>query len=201
MIMTMMMVLFRVRSRMRKGVEGKPWLRSGFVQDGPSFFFPTSTTFFVITSDIFPIFKETELQVCLVIQCPSLPDSDLCLKFAVLCTMNDKCERLRKAYGEACSGSHCQRLVCLEQLRTFFEKAAEPYAQGLLLCPCAPTDLGCGERRRNTIAPSCALPSVATNCLELRRLCLSDSLCRYGVRVSRNRAAPLLSASFLCGAV
>ncbi|XP_058533416.1 GDNF family receptor alpha-3 isoform X2 [Ochotona princeps] len=106
------------------------------------------------------------------------PDSDLCLKFAVLCTLNDKCERLRKAYGEACSGSRCQRLVCLQQLRTFFEKAAEPYAQGLLLCPCAPTDLGCGERRRNTIAPSCALPRVATNCLELRRLCLSDSLCR-----------------------
>ncbi|XP_062045931.1 GDNF family receptor alpha-3 [Lepus europaeus] len=106
------------------------------------------------------------------------PGSDLCLKSAMLCTLNDKCDRLRKAYVEACSGPRCQRLACLEQLRAFFEKAAEPHAQGLLLCPCASTDLGCGERRRNTIAPSCALPRVASNCLELRRLCLSDPLCR-----------------------
>ncbi|KAI5178775.1 GDNF family receptor alpha-3 [Manis pentadactyla] len=106
------------------------------------------------------------------------PDSDLCLKFAMLCTLNDKCDRLRKAYGEACSGSRCQRHTCLGQLRAFFEKASEPHAQGLLLCPCAPADQGCGQRRRNTIAPSCALPPGAPNCLELRRLCLSDPLCR-----------------------
>ncbi|KAL2778930.1 GDNF family receptor alpha-3 preproprotein [Daubentonia madagascariensis] len=106
------------------------------------------------------------------------PDWDLCLKFAMLCTLNDKCDRLRKAYGEACSGPHCQRQVCLGQLLTFFQKAAEPHAQGMLLCPCAPTDRGCGERRRNTIAPSCALPSVTPSCLELQRLCLSEPLCR-----------------------
>ncbi|XP_008571016.1 PREDICTED: GDNF family receptor alpha-3 [Galeopterus variegatus] len=106
------------------------------------------------------------------------PDWDLCLKFAMLCTRNDKCDQLRKAYGEACSAPRCQRHVCLRQLRTFFEKAAEPHAQGLLLCPCAPTDRGCGERRRNTIAPSCALPSEAPNCLDQRRLCFSDLLCR-----------------------
>ncbi|XP_053422022.1 GDNF family receptor alpha-3 [Nycticebus coucang] len=106
------------------------------------------------------------------------PDSDLCLKFTTLCTLNEKCERLRKAYGEACSGARCQRQACLRQLLTFFEKAAEPHAQGMLLCPCAPTDRGCGERRKNTIAPSCALPSVAPSCLELRSLCLSDPLCR-----------------------
>uniref|UniRef100_A0A8D2D1W8 GDNF family receptor alpha-3 n=1 Tax=Sciurus vulgaris TaxID=55149 RepID=A0A8D2D1W8_SCIVU len=105
-------------------------------------------------------------------------DSDLCLKFAMLCTLNDKCDRLRKGYGEACSGHRCQRQVCLGQLRSFFEKAAEPYAQGLLLCPCLPTDRGCGERRRNTIAPSCALPPEVPNCLELQRLCLPDPLCR-----------------------
>ncbi|XP_007937271.1 GDNF family receptor alpha-3 [Orycteropus afer afer] len=105
-------------------------------------------------------------------------DSDLCLKFAMLCTLNDKCDRLRKAYGQACSGPHCQRHACLKQLRAFFEKAAEPLAQALLLCPCAPQDRGCGERRRNTIAPTCALPPVVPNCLELRRTCLSNSLCR-----------------------
>ncbi|KAK1343335.1 hypothetical protein QTO34_016114 [Cnephaeus nilssonii] len=106
-------------------------------------------------------------------------DSDLCLKFAMLCTLNDKCDRLRMAYGEACSsGPHCRRPTCLQQLRAFFEKASEPHAQGLLLCPCAPSDLGCGQRRRNTIAPSCALPPGTPNCLELRRLCHSDRLCR-----------------------
>ncbi|XP_006169964.1 GDNF family receptor alpha-3 isoform X2 [Tupaia chinensis] len=75
------------------------------------------------------------------------PDWDLCLKFATLCTLNDKCDRLRKAYGQACSGPHCHQHSCLVQLRTFFEKAAEPHAQ-------------------------------APNCLELRRHCLSDALCR-----------------------
>ncbi|XP_069340186.1 GDNF family receptor alpha-3 [Eulemur rufifrons] len=106
------------------------------------------------------------------------PDWDLCLKFAMLCTLNDKCDRLRKAYGEACSGPRCQRQVCLGQLLTFFERAAESHAQGMLLCPCAPTDRRCGERRRNTIAPRCALPPAAPSCLELQRLCLSDPLCR-----------------------
>ncbi|MXQ91029.1 hypothetical protein E5288_WYG005625 [Bos mutus] len=103
-----------------------------------------------------------------------IPDSDLCLKFAMLCTLNDKCDRLRKAYGEACSGSRCQRHTCQRQLRAFFEKASEPHSQGLLLCPCAPTDQGCGQRRRNTIAPSCALPSEAPNCLELRHVCITS---------------------------
>uniref|UniRef100_A0A8C9Q952 GDNF family receptor alpha-3 n=1 Tax=Spermophilus dauricus TaxID=99837 RepID=A0A8C9Q952_SPEDA len=105
-------------------------------------------------------------------------DSDLCLKFAMLCTLNEKCDRLRKGYGEACSGHRCQRQVCLGQLRSFFERASEPHAQGLLLCPCLPTDRSCGERRRNTIAPSCALPTEAPNCLDLQRLCFTDPLCR-----------------------
>lgn len=112
-------------------------------------------------------------------------DSDLCLKFAMLCTLHDKCDRLRKAYGEACSGIRCQRHLCLAQLRSFFEKAAESHAQGLLLCPCAPEDAGCGERRRNTIAPSCALPSVTPNCLDLRSFCRADPLCRCSARVGK----------------
>ncbi|KAF3821587.1 hypothetical protein GH733_009629 [Mirounga leonina] len=137
------------------------------------------------------------------------PDSDLCLKFAMLCTLNDKCDRLRKAYVEACSGSRCQRPTCLRQLRAFFEKASEPHAQGLLLCPCAPADQGCGQRRHNTIAPSCALPSEAPNCLELRRVCVSDPLCRcrcrcrvWAGRVGEGAVhnAPSPMAAFPCGA-
>lgn len=103
----------------------------------------------------------------------------------MICTLNDKCDRLRKAYAEACSGFRCQRHLCLAQLRAFFEKAAEPHAQGLLLCPCRPEDVSCGERRRNTIAPSCALPSVVPNCLDLRSFCRADPLCRCPVRVGR----------------
>ncbi|XP_006866281.1 PREDICTED: GDNF family receptor alpha-3 [Chrysochloris asiatica] len=118
-------------------------------------------------------------------------DSDLCLKFTMLCTVNAKCDRLRKAYGEACSGPHCQHHVCREQLRAFFEKAPEPLAQGLLLCPCAPGDRGCGERRRNTIAPSCALPSEVPNCLELRRTCLSEPLCRSRLADFQTHCHPL----------
>ncbi|XP_054999039.1 GDNF family receptor alpha-3 [Sorex araneus] len=106
------------------------------------------------------------------------PDSDLCLKFAMLCTLNSKCDQLRRAYGEACSGPHCQRAACQRQLRLFFEKAPPQLAEGLLLCPCQPTDQGCGKRRRHTIAPSCALPTEVPNCLELRDLCLAEPLCR-----------------------
>jgi hypothetical protein len=100
----------------------------------------------------------------------------------------------------ACSGPRCQRHACLAQLRSFFEKAAQSHAQGLLLCPCAPTDRGCGERRRNTIAPSCALPSEVPNCLELRSLCHADPLCRcrgWVGRVGRDWHMPLLLATFL----
>ncbi|XP_069892088.1 GDNF family receptor alpha-3 [Dipodomys merriami] len=119
------------------------------------------------------------------------PDSDLCLKFTTLCILNDKCDRLRKAYGMACSGPHCQRHICLAQLRNFFEKAAESHAQGLLLCPCAPTDKSCGERRRNTIAPSCALPSEPPNCLELQSRCLTDALCRSRLMDFQTHCHPL----------
>lgn len=152
---------------------GEKSVRSGLIPN--SFLSATSTTRHEGLLDFL-------VRLCLV----TLPtDSDLCLKFAMLCTLNDKCDRLRKAYGEACSGIRCQRHLCLAQLRSFFEKAAESHAQGLLLCPCAPEDAGCGERRRNTIAPSCALPSVVPNCLDLRSFCRADPLCRCRERVDR----------------
>ncbi|XP_075397732.1 GDNF family receptor alpha-3 [Tenrec ecaudatus] len=118
-------------------------------------------------------------------------DSNLCLKLAMLCTLNEKCERLRKAYGEACSGSRCQRPECRRQLRAFFEKAPEPLAQALLLCPCAPGDRSCGERRRHTIAPACALPSAVPNCLQLRHTCLAEPLCRSRLADFQTHCHPL----------
>ncbi|XP_044517792.1 GDNF family receptor alpha-3 [Gracilinanus agilis] len=104
---------------------------------------------------------------------------DLCLKSTTLCTLNDKCNKLRLAYGEVCSVANCQPLKCQEELRVFFEQVADHYAQALLFCPCDNGDDVCGARRRNTIAPSCASPiRDLPNCLMLWNTCLQDFLCR-----------------------
>ncbi|XP_043842710.1 GDNF family receptor alpha-3 isoform X2 [Dromiciops gliroides] len=104
---------------------------------------------------------------------------DLCLKSTTLCTLNDRCNKLRLAYGEVCSVARCQPLKCQQELRVFFEQVAEHYAQALLFCPCDDGDDVCGARRRNTIAPSCASPTRdPPNCLMLWETCLQDVLCR-----------------------
>ncbi|XP_051834431.1 GDNF family receptor alpha-3 [Antechinus flavipes] len=104
---------------------------------------------------------------------------DLCLKSTTLCTLNDKCNKLRLAYGEVCSVARCQPLKCQQELRVFFEQVADYYAQALLFCPCDDGDDACGARRRNTFAPSCASPTRdPPNCLMLWNMCLQDLLCR-----------------------
>ncbi|XP_036608270.1 GDNF family receptor alpha-3 [Trichosurus vulpecula] len=104
---------------------------------------------------------------------------DLCLKSTTLCTLNDRCNKLRLAYGEVCSVARCQPLRCQQELRVFFEQVADKYAQALLFCPCDDGDDACGARRRNTIAPSCASPTRdPLNCLVLWNTCLQDLLCR-----------------------
>ncbi|XP_066198044.1 GDNF family receptor alpha-3 isoform X1 [Saccopteryx leptura] len=119
------------------------------------------------------------------------PDADFCLQFATLCTFDRKCDQLRKAYGKVCSGTHCQRQDCLQQLFAFFEEAPELLAQGILLCPCEPSDLSCGQRRRNTIAPSCALPSETPNCLELLHICNLDKQCRSRLDAFQTHCHPM----------
>ncbi|XP_066128691.1 GDNF family receptor alpha-3 isoform X2 [Saccopteryx bilineata] len=118
-------------------------------------------------------------------------DADFCLQFATLCTFDRKCDQLRKAYGKVCSGTHCQRQDCLQQLFAFFEEAPELLAQGILLCPCEPSDLSCGQRRRNTIAPSCALPSETPNCLELLHICNLDKQCRSRLDAFQTHCHPM----------
>ncbi|XP_074069065.1 GDNF family receptor alpha-3 isoform X3 [Macrotis lagotis] len=104
---------------------------------------------------------------------------DLCLKSTTLCTLNDKCNKLRLAYGEVCSVARCQPLMCQQELRVFFEQVADHYAQALLFCPCDDGDDVCGARRLNTIAPSCASPNRdPPNCLMLWDTCLQDLVCR-----------------------
>ncbi|XP_028908911.1 GDNF family receptor alpha-3 [Ornithorhynchus anatinus] len=109
---------------------------------------------------------------------------DPCLKLTSLCTLNPKCTRLRSLYGAACAegrgpGGGCAPHHCRPALRGFFERAAEPYTRALLLCPCGPGDRRCGERRRNTIVPSCSYqPGDPDNCLALWDACLDDLLCR-----------------------
>ncbi|XP_078006578.1 GDNF family receptor alpha-3 isoform X2 [Phascolarctos cinereus] len=104
---------------------------------------------------------------------------DLCMKSTTLCTLNDRCNKLRLAYGEVCSVARCQPLRCQQELRVFFEQVADNYAQALLFCPCEDGDDVCGARRRNNIAPSCASPAKdPPNCLMLWDTCLQDLLCR-----------------------
>ncbi|XP_072486501.1 GDNF family receptor alpha-3 isoform X3 [Notamacropus eugenii] len=109
----------------------------------------------------------------------SQSSSDLCLRSTTLCTLNDRCNKLRLAYGEVCSVARCQPLKCQQELRVFFEQVADNYAQALLFCPCDAGDDVCGARRRNTIAPSCSSPTKdPPNCLMLWETCLQDLLCR-----------------------
>ncbi|XP_068960394.1 GDNF family receptor alpha-3 isoform X2 [Petaurus breviceps papuanus] len=104
---------------------------------------------------------------------------DLCLKSITLCTLNDRCNKLRLAYGEVCSVARCQPQKCQQELRVFFEQVADNYAQALLFCPCDDGDDVCGARRRNAIAPSCTSPATdPPNCLMLWDTCLQDVLCR-----------------------
>lgn len=71
--------------------------------------------------------------------------------------------------------------LCVSQaLRQFFERVSWELSYPLLFCSCP--DQACAERRRRTIVPSCSHQERhKPNCLELRRTCRSDALCRWDV--------------------
>uniref|UniRef100_A0A8C3AT53 GDNF family receptor alpha 2a n=1 Tax=Cyclopterus lumpus TaxID=8103 RepID=A0A8C3AT53_CYCLU len=79
------------------------------------------------------------------------------------CNLNSSCKRQRSAYiDEACSKKRCHKALRLHRL---------------LFCPCQ--SVGCAERRRQTVVPDCSYKDKEKpNCLELRRVCRQDSLCR-----------------------
>uniref|UniRef100_A0A3Q0T1Q2 GDNF family receptor alpha 2 n=1 Tax=Amphilophus citrinellus TaxID=61819 RepID=A0A3Q0T1Q2_AMPCI len=90
-----------------------------------------------------------------------------CLDAAKACNLNETCKRLRSAYNSICS----------KALRQFFERVPWELSYPLLFCSCP--DQACAERRRRTIVPSCSHQERhKASCLELRRTCHSDALCR-----------------------
>uniref|UniRef100_A0AAQ6A4F2 GDNF family receptor alpha-2 n=1 Tax=Amphiprion ocellaris TaxID=80972 RepID=A0AAQ6A4F2_AMPOC len=111
-----------------------------------------------------------------------------CLDAAKACNLNETCKRLRSAYNSICSKATppqatsanqepCSRKRCQKALRQFFERVSWELSYPLLFCSCP--DQACAERRRRTIVPSCSHQERhKPSCLELRRTCRSDALCR-----------------------
>ncbi|KPP70722.1 hypothetical protein Z043_110424, partial [Scleropages formosus] len=110
-----------------------------------------------------------------------------CLDAAKACNLNDTCKKQRSHYISTCNkdtavqtgqrSEPCNRKRCHKALRLFFDRVQTEYTYRMLFCPCR--DTACAERRRQTIVPSCAFEEkVKPNCLELRKTCRSDPLCR-----------------------
>ncbi len=107
-----------------------------------------------------------------------------CLDAAKACNLNGSCKRQRSAYIATCSkedpnkGEPCSRKRCHKALRLFLDRVPPEFSHRLLFCPCQSE--GCAERRRQTIVPDCSYKDKEKpNCLELRRVCRQDSLCRW----------------------
>lgn len=108
-----------------------------------------------------------------------------CLDAAKACNLNGSCKRQRSAYIATCSkedpnkGETCSKKRCHKALRLFLDRVPPEFSHRLLFCPCQSE--GCAERRRQTIVPDCSYKDKEKpNCLELRKVCRQDSLCRCG---------------------
>ncbi|CDQ71270.1 unnamed protein product [Oncorhynchus mykiss] len=101
-----------------------------------------------------------------------------CLDAAKACNLNNTCKKQRSTYIATCNkGEPCNRKRCHKALRQFLDRVPSEYSHQLLFCPCQ--DLGCAERRRQTIVPFCSFEDkVKPYCLELRKNCRQDPLCR-----------------------
>ncbi|XP_031426636.1 GDNF family receptor alpha-2-like [Clupea harengus] len=103
-----------------------------------------------------------------------------CLDATKACNLNETCRRQRSAYIDTCNKGPqdgCNRKRCHKSLRQFFDRVQTEHSYGLLFCSCP--NNACAERRRQTIVPSCSFEEKAKpNCLELRRTCRLDPLCR-----------------------
>lgn len=104
-----------------------------------------------------------------------------CLDAAKACNLNGTCKRHRSAYIATCSkedkGETCSKKRCHKALRLFLDRVPTEFSHRLLFCPCQTE--GCAERRRQTIVPDCSYKEKEKpNCLEVRRICRLDSLCR-----------------------
>ncbi|KAL2092300.1 hypothetical protein ACEWY4_012098 [Coilia grayii] len=115
---------------------------------------------------------------------PSRPCNP-CLDATKNCNLNDTCKRQRSTYIATCNKGQgqgqqqdsCNRKRCHKALRQFFDRVQTEHSYGLLFCSCR--DPACAERRRQTIVPACSFEEKAKpNCLELRKTCRLDPLCR-----------------------
>ncbi|XP_056140538.1 GDNF family receptor alpha-2-like [Lampris incognitus] len=118
-------------------------------------------------------------------QCPDTDKNcNPCLDAAKACNLNSTCKKQRSVYISTCNkgdlskGETCNnRKRCHKALRQFLDRVPPEYSHRLLFCPCQHE--GCSERRRQTIVPDCSFnDKVKPNCLELRRVCRQDPLCR-----------------------
>lgn len=108
-----------------------------------------------------------------------------CLDATKACNLNDTCKKQRTALMATCNPATpiqqahepCNRKRCHRGLRQFFDRVQTEFSYPLLFCSCR--DKACAERRRQTIMPACSYEEkTKPNCLELRRTCRSDPLCR-----------------------
>lgn len=117
-------------------------------------------------------------------QCPETDKTcNPCLDAAKACNLDNTCKKQRSAYIAMCTkgdpnkGESCNRKRCHKTLRQFLDRVPSKYSHQLLFCPCQHE--GCSERRRQTIVPQCSFEDkVKPNCLELRKTCRQDPLCR-----------------------
>uniref|UniRef100_A0A8C6P9B8 GDNF family receptor alpha 2 n=1 Tax=Nothobranchius furzeri TaxID=105023 RepID=A0A8C6P9B8_NOTFU len=99
------------------------------------------------------------------------------------CNLNSLCKKQRSNFIITCSkedhnkGETCNKKRCHKALRAFLDRVPPELSHRLLFCPCQSE--GCAERRRQTIVPDCSYKDKEEpNCLELRRICRQDALCR-----------------------
>ncbi|XP_041856493.1 GDNF family receptor alpha-2-like isoform X2 [Melanotaenia boesemani] len=116
-------------------------------------------------------------------QCPEAEKNcNPCIDAAKACNLNGVCKKHRTNYIATCDkrdvrGDTCNKKRCHKILRTFLDRVPTEFSHGLLFCPCQTE--ACAERRRQTIVPDCSYKDKEKpNCMELRRICLQDTLCR-----------------------
>uniref|UniRef100_A0A1A8FR44 Glial cell line derived neurotrophic factor family receptor alpha 2a n=1 Tax=Nothobranchius korthausae TaxID=1143690 RepID=A0A1A8FR44_9TELE len=110
-------------------------------------------------------------------------DCNPCLDATKACNLNSLCKKQRSNFIITCSkedpnkGETCNKKRCHKALRAFLDRVPPELSHRLLFCPCQSE--GCAERRRQTIVPDCSFKDKEKpNCLELRRICRQDALCR-----------------------
>lgn len=139
-----------------------------------------------ICFSILPLFDDSGMLTAApkAFHCPD-PEKNCnpCLDAAKACNLNGSCKRQRSSYIATCSkedpnkGDTCSKKRCHKALRLFLDRVPPEFSHRLLFCPCQTE--GCAERRRQTIVPDCSYKDKEKpNCLELRKVCRQDSLCR-----------------------